>query len=61
MTSNQSPKPPKGASPAQIKAWVAANAKSWTAAERAEYNQTGKDLADLMTAFGINLNKEPKQ
>jgi hypothetical protein len=61
MTSKQPPRPPKGASPAQIKAWVAANAKSWTAAERAEYDEAGKNFAALMTVLGINLNKEPKQ
>ncbi|MFZ2873267.1 MAG: hypothetical protein WAZ94_02165 [Phycisphaerales bacterium] len=46
--------PPKGASPAEIKGWVAACLAVATPAERAEYDQTGRDLAEIFGRIGFD-------
>jgi hypothetical protein len=46
--------PRKGATPAQIKAWVAACQAVATPEERAEYEQTGRDIGALFRRIGVD-------
>ena len=46
--------PRKGARPAEIKAWVAACVAVATSAERAEYEQTGRDIDEICRRIGFD-------
>lgn len=46
--------PRKGASPAEIKAWVAACQAVATPKERTEYEQTGRDIRELCSRIGFD-------
>lgn len=46
--------PRKGASPAEIKAWVAACQAVAAPEERAEYEQAGRDIGELCRRIGFD-------
>jgi hypothetical protein len=46
--------PPKGASPAEIKAWVAECKAQATPEERAEYEATGENLKAVFKRIGYD-------
>lgn len=50
----QPPKPRKGASPTEIKAWIAACGEQDTPEERAEYEATGEDLRAIFKRIGFD-------
>ena len=53
-TRRQFPKPGKGASPAEIKAWIEKCQAQSTPEELAEYDKTGEDLKSIFKQIGFD-------
>ena len=56
--STQPPKPPKGASPAEIKAWVVACRGRMTPSEVSEYEATGHELQAICDRIEFDPRKK---